>query len=314
MSYKADTDPAMDLGRSHFDHKPIHLDISIVIPTLGRPILETSLAKILSGNAWPAALIVVDQGRNDSIRTWLDALRSRGIHTSYIPSHETGRSCGLNRGLDQVNTRFVAITDDDCFVEANWLTAMRARLLGEPFCVVSGRVESVGDQPNVSVSTSLEGRTYTKPRLFFDRLSGGNMGTSMEVVQKVGRFDEDPKLRTAEDGDWAYRALRAGVPLTYAPEVCLSHYAWRDARGRREQYRDYARSHGGFYGKYIRRGDLFIGLRAICHLCRCTKRWIIGLLRGDRECALHGKMYTLNLIPGILAGLKADSDTQLNPE
>ena len=307
MSSKPKDDPTIGLGQGDFTPKPILPDISIVVPTLGRAILETCLANILIGSTWPAAVIVVDQGRNAAIEDWLGVLASSGIRTSYLASHETGRSCGLNRGLEAVETRFVAVTDDDCLVETDWLATMRARLHDAPWSVVTGRVETAGEEPNVSVSTSLESRTYTKPRLTFDRLSGGNMGTSMAVVERVGRFDEDPRLRTAEDCDWAYRALRAGVPLIYAPEVCLRHLAWRDTQGRREQYRDYARSHGGFYGKYIRRGDFFIALRALYHLSRCTRRWVVGLMSGDRESALHGKMYALNLLPGILAGLKAQA-------
>ena len=167
-------------------------------------------------------------------------------------------------------TRFVTITDDDCFVDRDWLVAMHARLCENPMSVVSGRVEPLGDEDNVAVVTSRVARTYRRPRLTFDLMSGGNMGTSMDVIRRVGLYDEDPRLRLAEDCEWSYRALRASVPLSYAPEVSLRHYGWRDAGERVEQYRAYARSHGGFYGKYIRRGDLFIAFRASLHLLRCS--------------------------------------------
>ncbi len=170
--------------------------------------------------------------------------------------------------------------------------------------VVSGRVEPLGDEDNVAVVTSRVARTYRRPRLTFDLMSGGNMGTSMDVIRRVGLYDEDPRLRLAEDCEWSYRALRASVPLSYAPEVSLRHYGWRDAGERVEQYRAYARSHGGFYGKYIRRGDLFIALRASLHLLRCLKRWIAGTFTGNREDALRGKAYLLSLLPGIRNGMR----------
>jgi len=62
-------------------------------------------------------------------------------------------------------------------------------------------------------------------------------------------------------------------------------------------------SHGGFYGKYIRRGDLFILARAAGHFMRALRRWINGKLNGDTESALLGRSYCLNLLPGILAGM-----------
>ena len=43
----------------------------------------------------------------------------------------------------------------------------------------------------------------------------------------------------------------------YEPDVVLAHFGWRNAGKRVEQYRHYALSHGGFYGKYLRRGELF---------------------------------------------------------
>ena len=46
-------------------------DISIVIPTLGRPILEQSLFWILVGSAWPGCLIIVEQGANQGVVEWL---------------------------------------------------------------------------------------------------------------------------------------------------------------------------------------------------------------------------------------------------
>jgi GT2 family glycosyltransferase len=130
------------------------------------------------------------------------------------------------------------------------------------------------------------------------------MGTSMDVIQHVGLLDEDPRLRTAEDGEWAYRALRAGVPIIYAPEVAVRHFGWRDDSKRRTQYRDYARSHGGFYGKYLRQGDWFIALRVLVHLVRALHWWLRGTMNGDQELTVFGRAYLTGLLPGILAGMR----------
>ena len=134
------------------------------------------------------------------------------------------------------------------------------------------------------------------------------MGTSMEVVREVGPFDEDPRLATCEDGDWAYRALRQGVPITYAPAITVRHFGWRNENERAEQYRNYARSHGGFYGKYIRRGDAFILFRASYHHIRVLVRWIRGCLTGNEELSLSGWAYLTGLLPGILAGIKKNRE------
>lgn len=285
-----------------FDHRPVLDDISIVIPTLGRDILEQSLFWILVGTAWPACLIIVEQGANPNVANMLKRVQEIGIRVKHVLSAQHGRSAGINRGLEQADTRLVAITDDDCFVREDWLMNMRSRLRLSPDAVVTGRVEAAGTDMIVVVTSTISS-IQNKPRIKFDSMSGGNMGTSLDVFKKVGLFEEDPVMATAEDAEWAYRALCKGISIRYEPDVIVAHFGWRDEGKRVEQYRHYALSHGGFYGKYIRRGDLFILARAIGHFLRALRRWVRGNLSGDVELAIFGQAYCQNLLPGILAGL-----------
>jgi GT2 family glycosyltransferase len=285
----------------NFERRPVLDDISIVIPTLGREILEQSLYWILMGSAWPGCLIVVEQGSNRDVANWLERVQEIGIRVKHIISNQRGRSAGINRGLEQVTTRFVAITDDDCFVGEDWLLNMVNRLRLSPEAVVTGRVEAAGEEM-IIVVTSTTPAVHRRPRIKFDSMSGGNMGTALEVFRQVGLFDEDPVMATAEDAEWAYRALKMGISIMYEPDICLWHFGWRDQGKRVEVYRHYALSHGGFYGKYLRRGDLFIFLRVAVHFARALRSWLRGRLTGNMEYALIGRAYFTNLIPGIIAG------------
>jgi GT2 family glycosyltransferase len=282
-------------------------DLSVVIPTLGRPILEESLRAIEAGEKKPARIIVVDQGRSSEVARWLAELSERGIATEYVPSNERGRALGVNRGIERVTTPFVAITDDDCFADPGWLARMIETLRAHPNCALTGRVEATGEEVVASVVTDDAPRVTTRPSLKFDPLSGGNMGTSLEVFRRVGLLDEDPAMRCAEDGEWAYRALRAGVALRYAPDVVVSHVGWRGYDERLEQYRSYARSQGGFYGKYIARRDPFIAMRLIAHEIRALRRWLRGVAKGDEEQAMIGREYATGLLPGVWAGIRSSA-------
>lgn len=296
---------ASSIQTMEFASRPVLEDISIVIPTLGRPILEQSLYWIMVGSAWPGCLIIVEQGSNPDVPDWLKRVQEIGIKVKHILSNQRGRSAGINRGLEQADTRFVAITDDDCFVGEDWLRNMVDKLRQNPGGVVTGRVEAAGEEMIVTV-TSTTPSVQRRPRLKFDSMSGGNMGTSLAIFRKVGLFEEDPVMATAEDAEWSYRALRKGVLLRYEPDVVVAHFGWRDEEKRVEQYRHYALSHGGFYGKYIRRGDLFIMARAFGHSVRALRRWVRGRLKGDAELALLGRAYCLNLLPGILSGMRSN--------
>jgi glycosyltransferase involved in cell wall biosynthesis len=292
---------SISVSNLKIEPRPVLDDISIVIPTLGRDILERGVYWILIGSAWPERLILVNQGDYEKVDRWVNYLNIMGVKVLHIHSHQRGRSAGINRGLEQVKTPFFAVTDDDCFVDENWLKNMVMKLRQNPNSIVTGRVEGAGEDVLMTV-TSLTPAQYHKPRLKFDSMSGGNMGSSMTVVKEVGLFEEDPCMQTAEDAEWAYRSLRNKIKIIYAPEVCLWHFGWRDTTERFEQYKQYALSHGGFYGKYLRKGDGFILLRALLHFLRAFRWWIRGKIFQDKDLTAIGRAYVIYLLPGILRG------------
>jgi GT2 family glycosyltransferase len=284
--------------------RPVLAEISIVIPTLGRPILQRSLTAIEEATHWPERVIVVDQGCSDAIAALCREFTDRGMKIEYVASDQRGRARGVNRGIERAETRFIAVTDDDCLVEPGWLEALDSALRQDPGSFVTGRIEAA-DGGNVPVVvTTQEEFVQRRPRLSFDSLSGGNMGAARELLMELGLLDEDPCVATAEDTELAYRALRAGIPLRFEPRAGVAHVDWREGDERSDQYESYARSHGGFYGKYLREGDLFIAARMAVHLLRATRRWMIGKIRGDQDQARSGRAYVLRLPAGAIAGWK----------
>jgi GT2 family glycosyltransferase len=293
------------LDAAELPPRPVLADLSLVIPTLGRAILEEALQAVAAGEAWPAQVVLVDQGTNPEVGRWVRLLQAVGIDVVHVRSTERGRAKGVNRGIERVRTRFLAVTDDDCLADPDWLRAMVERLRATPQAIITGRVEGEGEQEVVALIRSQRGATYTRPRLTHDSMSGGNMGAARDVIARVGLFDEDPALATAEDCEYSYRALRSGTPITYAPEVVVRHVGWRDPAQRAAQYESYGRSLAAFLGKYLRRGDAFIGLRLVIHAFRATRRWIRGLITGDEEAMLNGRGNVKGLWPGVRAGWRS---------
>jgi GT2 family glycosyltransferase len=282
-------------------------DISIIIPTLGRAMIRNCLESIAQGGLLPHSIVVVDQSSSKEVQNSLEPLAKLGVEVKYVPSSQTGRAAGVNRGIEAVTTEYFAITDDDCQVAPDWLRNMWAHLEDEKGGVITGRVEAGGDDPVGIVVKSMRPARYERPRLKFDSLCGGNMATSKSVMRQVGLLDEDKALCCSEDGEWAYRALQAGIPIVYAPDAVVSHYGWRDMGERKVQYRLYARSHGAFYGKYLRRGDWFIALRVILHHLRALRRLVRGMLKGDTEEVRIAWAYLVWLIPGVITGFRSQT-------
>lgn len=298
------------MPRMSSDHRSVMEDLTVVIPTLGRPILQECLREFAKGRAWPARILVVDQSSSPEVAAWLEEARALGLETLHVPSNQRGRASGVNRGIERVETRFLAVTDDDCLVEPDWVANLTARLRENPEAIVTGRVEPAGSETVIALRRGLEPAIYRRPRLEHDSLCGGNMGAARSVIVELGMFEEDPRVRCAEDCEFSYRALRAGVPIMYAPDVSVRHYGWRDDRARREQYRDYARSIGAFFGKYLRRGDWFIALRVIVHHLRAVRFWLQGILTSNPELRVYGGAYLVGTLPGIVAGFRVKRDAR----
>jgi GT2 family glycosyltransferase len=290
-------------------HPSVLPEVSVVIPTLGRPVLARALQALEAGSCRPARVLVVDQSEGEHTVGLVEKARDRGLLVERVPCRGTGRAVGVNEGIRRVRTPFLLVTDDDCIPEPQWVEAMARALREYPEAIVTGRIEAWegGDVP--VVVTASKSSVQRRPRLTFDLLSGGNMGAAVEVVESLGLLDEDPRTATAEDAELAYRALRAGVPLVYEPASGVAHTDWRKREERVEQYRSYALSHGAFYGKYLRRGDALIGARLVVHLIRATRRWGAGVLLGDDDRALNGRSYLLHLPRGVVSGWRSDGGT-----
>lgn len=280
--------------------RPVLGDLTLVIPTLGRPVLRECLRAVAGGDAWPAALVVVDQGAGPEPERWTAALREAGLAVDHVHRPPLGIPRAVNLGISRARTRFVVRTDDDCLADPGWLGALAARLRETPGALVTGRVEAAGEEEPVAVSRSLVPAVHHRPGLRHDALSGGNMAAATDVLRRLGPFDED--LAAAEDCEYSYRALRAGVPIVYEPTAVVRHVGWRDVAARERQYDAYARGLAVFFGKYLRRGDTFIALRTAVHLLRAAKRWARGAASGNAELARNGRAYLRGLLPGLREG------------
>jgi GT2 family glycosyltransferase len=281
--------------------------VTVVIPTLGRELLRGCVESIASGTAWPAELIVVDQGHGLNVRGWLNDLGARGLNVRHVPSDQTGIAAATNRGLELVRTPYVATTHDDCRVRPRWLKTLADRVPDIGDAILTGRVEPEGPGIVLTVVTSREPAVYQSPKVDRTVLFPANMAFPVRLLSRIGYLDEHPSLRLAgEDNEWAYRALGVGVSIVYDPDVVVAHLAWQDRKQLLPLYRRYARGQGSFYGKYVRRGDGFILRRAARDLVRAPWLLLRGVVTGNRDLIAMGMGEVAGLLPGILAGLRND--------
>lgn len=281
-------------------------EFTVIIPTIGRPILRGCLQNILEGSVLPGQVVIVDQGNNPDVMEWVKEVDGLGPELLYVKSAGRSPSSARNQGMEQVQTPFVLAIDDDCLAAPDWVEKMALHLRRFPDVIVTGRVEPAGEGIPPTVVLDDEPQLIRKPLLRnVSPLSTGNMGVSTALARQIGTFDEN--LFTAEDIDWAYRALRNGVSIFYAPDVIVRHFHWRDKGQTATNYRAYAAGLGAFYGKHLRRGDWSMVLRILLAIFRGLKSLLFGLIRRDNDQYLVGLARMTKFFPGVVYGFRGKS-------
>lgn len=279
-------------------------NFTIIIPTVGRPILKECLTSLITGSCLPSRIIIIDQGNNPSVAYWIqEVIKTAGIDILHIRSEGRSPASARNEGMAHVQTSFVATIDDDCLAEKDWLEKMDANLRKHPGLIVTGRVEAgAGGIPQTITSSKTPFLLKKLTIRNLSPLATGNMGVSVDQVLKIGEFDEN--LYTAEDTDWAYRAMQTGIPILYAPDVVVYHHHWRDRSQTKTNYQAYALGLGAFFGKHLRHWDLSMILRTLLALYRGTKSILLGWKNRDENLILIGKARLTKLIPGVIDGFR----------
>lgn len=276
-------------------------EFTIIIPTVGRPILKECLESIMKGRALPARIVVIDQGNNLDVAEWLQDVDDFGVEVLHIRSVGRSPASARNDGMAHVQTMFVAAIDDDCLAEPEWLETIQRHFHNNPKVIITGRVEAAG--PGIPLSVVTTTTPQLTRRLSIRKLTvlaSGNMAVSLEMAKIIGPFDEN--LFTAEDQDWAYRAMRVGIPVFYTPDVVVHHYHWRDHSQTAANYQDYAAGLGAFYGKHLRQGDLTMILRTLLVLFRGAKSFLKGWIIKDQSLSQDGYARLTELVPGLIKG------------
>jgi GT2 family glycosyltransferase len=265
-----------------------------------------AVESILTGHRLPAELIVVDESREPNEQ--LDGLAAPGCELRHLHVPPRGVSAARNAGVDAAREQTIVFTDDDVFVERDWLgRLLEALAAAGPRAVVTGRaLPAAPDVPGGIATTSQlrdEPAVY-EGRVAYDPLYFLNAAMPRSAFVEVGGFDErlgpGTPFPAGEDADLGFRLLEAGYRIVYAPEAVVHHRAWRSGDEITRIRWAYGRGKGAFYAKNLSVRDGFLAARLSRELVRYG-RLAVTRLPSDRGRARRD----LAVVGGMLSGLAA---------
>jgi GT2 family glycosyltransferase len=228
-------------------------NLSVVIPTVGRPeLLRSALRSIEACSPGPAQVVIVDQGDGAASRAASDVVPAARL--TVVKQQRRGIAAATNAGLLAARCAVVLVTHDDCTVREDWIAVGAALARKHPAAILTGRVLPAGDPINIpSTITDHMPRDHTGTPTHM-ALYPACMVLPRQGVLDIGGFDE--RFSTAsEDNDLCYRWLRGGGELRFEPELTVWHHDWRTEAELRVLYRGYWYGQGLLYSKHLRRRD-----------------------------------------------------------
>ena len=286
--------------------------ITVGVATCGRvEALRRCLAALAAQYEAPAAVVVVDQAPSPASREAVEAAGLAGAR--YVEQPRLGLSASRNLALRSTETTHLAVTDDDCAPDPEWLAALGTALSRQPAPgAVTGRILPLGEAPPGSFAISL--RKEERPVDYRGRIrpwgvgSGANFVAAVEALHEAGGWDE--RLGTgspgmaAEDSDLLDRLLADGATVRYEPAAIVRH-DWQTRERRLGTRWSYGYGIGAMCGLRLARGDRF-ALDMLSAYARLHVRPLLAALwaRQRFKASEHARALA-SLAPGVLYGLRS---------
>lgn len=262
--------------------------------------VERCLQNLLSQSVLPGEIIIVDQSQNEETARIVERYKNGPVAVVYEHQLARGLGTGQNLAMTRANGEIVAVTDDDCVPDPNWLKAIEAALTGaDAVDFVAGPILPYGPQrPDtfpVATRTGIERNCFDRRAMPWEIGSGNNFAVRRIWLEKVDGNDE--RLGPGSPGqggvdmDLFYRLSQTGARIRYEPEVLVYHErATRE--GRLARRAPYGYGMGACCALWLRQRD-YNALRVLAHwISLRTKRLISGIIHFDRL-RVHEEMLVL---------------------
>jgi len=242
------------------------LKVSVIIPTYNRDEpLRRTLESLFRQDYPDFEIIVVDQSTKKfpEKEAFLEKYKSkiRLFHLS-IPSLPRARNFGISKAKGEI----VLFCDDDVKVKKGWISAHANNYLDPKIGAVTGRVVTLGQkiEPNyrkvgkIFPWGTISGGFSSTIRQEVGNVVGCNFSWRKEILEKVGRFDENfigNALR--EETDLALRIKKAGWKIIFEPRAELTHIFYQQGGCRKDEnrlgwYHDFFHNETYFFLKHIK--------------------------------------------------------------
>jgi len=222
-------------------------------------------------------VVLVDDGSTDSV----PQIAARWPYVRYHAQPNRGLSVARNTALELADGEIVAYTDDDCFVDEDWLYYLVGTLLDHDASAVGGpNLLPTEDGP---VAACVSASPGAPAHILIDdhvaeHIPGCNMAFWAGRLRAIGGFDP-LYTKAGDDVDVCWRLQEAGDVIVYSPAAMVWHHRRATVKAYLKQQRGYGEAEGLLKRKHP---EKFRGFRDdLSWMGRIYTRAGLGLKVGD---------------------------------
>lgn len=212
-------------------------DVTVVVVTWRQRDLALAALASLSAQTVPHRVLLVDNASGDGTVEAVRAAHS-DVEVLELPTN-TGFAGGMAAAMARVDTRFVALLNNDAVAEPDWLERSLAALKDPSVAAATSKLLLLDDTTNTETINNAgvvllesgygadrglgqpDGADFADPVEVFG-FSGGAAVLRTLAVKAVGGFD--PSLfMYYEDTDLSWRLRLAGWRIVYVPDAVVHH-------------------------------------------------------------------------------------------
>lgn len=179
-------------------------------------------------------LIIVDNGSTDNTNFVISEFVNTAkclVKTTFEP--KPGLSRARNRGLSLSSGEIVAFTDDDCYPEPGYLTAIDHCFRTHNIAFCGGRILLFDPTDRRITIQELDNKKTIEPYLYLPSglIHGANMAFKRNAIFSAHGFDErlgaGTRFNSGEDTDLLRRLITNGCSGVYDPSIVVYHHHGR---------------------------------------------------------------------------------------
>lgn len=223
--------------------------------------LSTTLSKFNTAlmNAHQIELVLVDSESTDGTPKVMADFAEKYRKTRIVRAGK-GLGRARNAGVEAARGDLIAFTDDDCYLDDNYYTALRVQFAApREHHYGMGQILLFDEEDDWRIANATISQLVTiKPRTVLPTgtFQGANIFFLREVFEKAGKFRDDMGSGTpfpCEDIEFGTRASLAGFTGVFSPLIKVFHHHGRKAGSAEadDTVLGYERGRGAYYGSLI---------------------------------------------------------------